>query len=200
MSCLRHAQSTSPGNDSAGSAGSADAPRGRSRGRGDDGRKNDTDEGEADGSGGGGGGGGTLYEGDYGAHRRPPSADGMDEEMLAAGAKPAVSERGGGGPPDHKAPAGMSPPRGAVPRKKAPPMPAGPAPAMPRKARDVLAAAGGDGDGSSAKRPSIDALLTADNRGDAKGHSSDEDDLGTDFIKVCTHVNALVYSLFNGFF
>ncbi len=71
-------------------------------------------------------------------------------------------------------------------------MPEGPAPSMPRKARDVLASANNDGDAgsSSIKRSSIDALISEDKRSDAK--DSDDDDLGTDFIKVSVTISMSV--------
>lgn len=84
---------------------------------------------------------------------------------------------------DNDSPRTASPP--AEKKKKPPPMPAGPAPSMPRKARDVLATAVNDGDSRAASpRRSIDSMLAVDRRSDVKHHSSDEDELGTDFIKV----------------
>lgn len=93
-----------------------------------------------------------------------------------------------------KSPRDDSPPRSRSPppvehKKKALPMPAGPAPSMPRKARDVLASAMNDGAPSTAMpRRSIDALISEEKRSDIKAENSDDDELGTDFIRVCCFV------------
>lgn len=180
--CIRcmHPQSRSPANRSNGSAGS---DRGGDL-RAESGGHADSDS-EAQ--------GGTLYDGEYGSHggRRaapPGGPDFDDEEELPAG-----SGAKGEGPPRRgrsRSPREDSPPRSRSPppaehKRKAPPMPAGPAPSMPRKARDVLAAALTEGESAAVPRRSIDALISEDKRIDAKSDASDDDnDLRTDFIKV----------------
>lgn len=145
-----------------------------------------------------------MYDGEYGAHNRskagnlkskrgPSTADSDfegDEEVLADG-KPGRRvdvdhDLKGFSSLENVASTTPKGAEGIVKKRAPPPMPDGPAPSMPRKARDVLAGGGPDGVSASQKRPSIDSLISEDKRSDFKGNASDEDELGTDFIKVCS--------------